>query len=383
MVLSVDLIYVHAMAWSEPLSLALGFGGLICLGAWLEGRGPRSFGLPLAAALSGLAAVARYAGVVYIGVGALALVAIAWAPRRRRLRACLLFLGIAAQPLLLLALHNATIAGRLANRRLIFYAPQPGLAVQALDTAFSWVVPKNLPSGITVTMAGAILVLTIALYGRIRRMAATRTRAFASSARLKPTDWILASFIPGYLAFVLVSKTFLDHGIPIDFRLLAPVHVATVALAALAADRLTANYQLPRRSRALALGLLAALLVSRYAAATRFAAGAADSGLELAAIERRSQLLSTVRDLPAGAQIYSNFSAMTSFMADRPVWPLTTLSDSDEAYVADYNYKWGFHPERPEELEALRLRLHLVKIVSDGGLYRLLPPSSPSAVSNP
>jgi len=306
MVTSIDLIYLHAMAWSEPLSLALGFGGLILLGAWLEGRAPRVSGLPMAAVLTGFAALTRYAGVVYIGVGALALTAIGWAPRHRRYRASLLFVGIAAQPLLLLALHNAKNAGVLVNRRLMFFSPHPGLAVQALDTAFSWVVSKNLPSAIRITLAAGILLVTIVLCVRIRGMTAARTSALASRSRSRPTDWILVSFVPAYLAFLFVSKALLDYGIPIGFRLLAPVHMAMVPLAALAGDRVTANYRLPRRFLTLALGVLAALLVSRYVAATSFAAGAGNSGLELSSIESRSQLLATVRELPSEARVYSN-----------------------------------------------------------------------------
>ncbi len=123
MVLSVDLINLHVMAWSEPLSLALGLGGLIVLGSWLDHGARRASLLPLAAALTGLSAATRYAGIVYACVGAVGLLAMGWAPRPRRLRTAVLFVGLAAIPLLLVSFRNAATTGSAHNRQLGFLLP--------------------------------------------------------------------------------------------------------------------------------------------------------------------------------------------------------------------------------------------------------------------
>jgi hypothetical protein len=53
MLLSVDLIYLHAMALSEPLCLALGFSGLAMLASSLEGDRLNASRLAIAAGLTG------------------------------------------------------------------------------------------------------------------------------------------------------------------------------------------------------------------------------------------------------------------------------------------------------------------------------------------
>src|SRR5262249_45641382 len=76
MVLSVDLICLHVMVWSEPLSLAFGFACLIILSSSLEGRLARTVGVPVAAALAGMALATRYAGAAYALAGILALLVV-------------------------------------------------------------------------------------------------------------------------------------------------------------------------------------------------------------------------------------------------------------------------------------------------------------------
>jgi hypothetical protein len=375
MAVSVDLIHLHAMAWSEPLCLALGFGGLFTLGTWTERGGLSRSGLAVAAILTGLAALTRYVGIVYMGIGVVALIGTRWAPLSVRFRTALRFGGIAALPILLLSLYNATLTGSPYNRRLIFYAPRSALVFDALQTFFSWIVPRSLPFGIRIALSAGVLLVVAMLCVRLREAAAVPARGIASIGNRSPMAWILAVFIPGYLAFVIVSKTFLDYGIPIDFRLLAPVHVALIALVALTFESLVARYRLPRRFHALALGILALLLISKYVVATTFVAQAGKEGLELSKVEVSSPLLAAVRELPAGVAVYSNYSAMTSFMADRSVWPLERAANAEEAVVAYYNYTWGFGPSFRAEVEAFRDRLQPLTTLSDGGLYLLKPRS--------
>ena len=371
MLSSVDLIYLHAMALSEPLSLALGFGELMLLASWLSGFGPRTFSVPIAAASTGLAALTRYAGVAYICAGALGLVIIRWAPRRKRYITSLLFVGIAALPVLLLALHNARIAGGLANRTLGFYALQPRLLLQGLETALSWIIPKELSFTLKVMLAFGVLLLAVRLYVRIRGAVTADSRSILRGSNPRSIEWILACLLSCYLAVVIVSKGFLDCGIPIDSRLLAPVHVALVLLAARAGDDLAERYRLPVRFWVLAFGVLAALLVSSSVVATRFASKAGESGLEYSSLERRSQLLAIVRGLPVGAEVYSNLSAMTSFLADRPVWPLAKAMGSKGAYIAYFDYKSGFPADRLPSDEGSLNRLCTIRYVPDGRLFVL------------
>ena len=71
LLVSKDTVLLHAMAWSEPLAIAFGMGGLALVAYHLEtGRMPA---LLLAAIGLGLAPLTRYAGVAYAVAGVLGL----------------------------------------------------------------------------------------------------------------------------------------------------------------------------------------------------------------------------------------------------------------------------------------------------------------------
>jgi hypothetical protein len=368
-VCSFDLIYLHVMAWSEPLSLALGFGGLTLLGSWLDGQGPRTAGLLLAAALAGLAAVTRYAGLVYVIVGVAGLLAIGSSPQMPRVRNALLFGGFASLPLLCVLIHNSANAGRVVNRRLEFHPPELARVGQLFDTLVSWVLPANLPAPSRTALGAGLVVGAIAIHFWFQRATPVRERRFGRGSPSRALGRLLTIFVPAYFIFVFASMTFVDRAIPINFRLLAPLHVAVAALAALAAEDLATRYHLPRRLRNVILVALAGLLLVKYSSVTRFADLAGMQGLELSMTERKSSLLACVRGLPPGVRIYSNLSAMTSFLADRPVWPLASAQDADDAMIAYYNS--GPPAEVPAEIAALRRFSHPVQSTRDGIIYSM------------
>lgn len=366
-VLSFDLLYLHVMAWSEPLSLTLGFGGLVLLGSWLDKREQRTTGLLLATALTGLAAVTRYAGVVYIGVGVSGLLTIGSSPRILRLRNALLFGVFASLPLLCVLIHNLATAGRAVNRQWEFHPPELGRVRQLFDTLLSWISPANLPAPSSTALGAGAVVGAIAVHFWFRGVTPVRDPRIVRGLPARTLERLLTLFVPAYLVFVLASMTFVDRGIPTDFRLFAPLHLAVAALAALAADGLPTRYHVPRRLRAVTVVALAGLLFLKYSSVTKFEDLAGRHGFELSVNERTSSLLASVRGLPVGVRVYSNLSAMTSFLADRPVWPLASAGDADDAIIAYYT--WGPPAEVPAEVAALRRFSHPVQIVRDGCLY--------------
>jgi hypothetical protein len=374
MVLSVDLIYLHLMAWSEPLSLALGFGGLIALGSWLDGNGTRSAGLPLAAVLLGLAAVTRYAGIVYVGVGAVGLLATTGTPWRKRLATAAQFLGLAALPLLVLVFRNETTAGHAFNRKLAWHLPQPGRVGQIIGTVSSWVAPETFPGPLRLTLLGAFLAILGIVWVKVRAGITTGGEPGISPLEVSRLEWLLAAFVPAYILFVFGSITFFDQGVPTNFRLLAPIHLALIALGALSADRLAARVHWPRRVRIELVWALAVLLVGKYIAATNFVANAGEQGLEFTVAERQSPLLAAVRRLPAGARVDSNLSAMASFLTDRAVWPITDATYDDAAYVAEFNRGPRLNPGVSDAFE--RHRVKPTRSFRDGRLWQRVPQSA-------
>jgi hypothetical protein len=376
MVLSPDLIVLHAMAWSEPLSLALGFGGLLLLARWLEGR---ACGVVfyLAATLTGLSAVARYAGVVYAGVGALGLLVMTHGSRSRRWRHALAFAAIAALPMLLTVHHNGTRVENAFNRRWSFHPPGAERVREALATFGSWFAPEGLDLWLRIVMGGGIAAAVVVTYRMARNGGAPWPARSEGGPSARPLVRLLAAFIPGYLVFVLVSMTLLDPGIPADLRLLSPIHVALIPLLAMGVERGLFQARASARLRRVVLAGVIVVIVGKSLAATRLVAQAGARGLDYTRIARRSPLLVLVRGLPTGARIYSNEPSLTCFLAGRPAWPLAELRDHPGGYVVLFS-GWGIAARR-DEVEALRPRLRRVASAPDGAVYRIDSPPSARA----
>jgi hypothetical protein len=241
---------------------------------------------------------------------------------------------------------------------------------------YSWVTPENLPFLMRIVLGAGLTTVLVALYIAIRIDRTDRDRSYDYESRLLPLEWLLAAFIPSYILCLLISMTFLDEGIPTDFRLLAPVHVALIPLAALAFERLSTFLRSPRLLRIIALTVLATILAVRTVPVLRFVSQAGRRGLEFSCTNRSSALLAIVRNLPTGTRLYSNLSNMTSFLLNRQVWPLERVNCNEYAYVIYYD--WGSPPASQSELQMAERSLQPLRTVRDGTLYQLRPQASGS-----
>ena len=380
LLVSRDMVVLHAMAWSEPLAIVLGMGGLALVARHISSG--RTAALGLAAIGFGLAAFTRYAAVAYALAGTAGLLFLdrTTPPVRRAGKAiALTFAAVGSLGLWLLLTGPHT---GLADRVLDFHPPGSSDLDKATAAVIGWVAPRDVAPWVS----GVSLVLLVAGLGAWLLRAGPRE----GRTRDSPLTLLLLLFAAVYIAFVLGCRMIVDAAIPLDARILAPVHVALViAGAGIVAQRLP-NPTPPRLRLALAavvMGLVAAHGVST----ARWARGARADGLLYAKRSlRRSALLERVRALPPTVLLWSNtpdvvyiLTGRCARMLPRRVRPESgrpdpgfasgwrVLLDQPNAYVAWFRpFAWRTYLPSESELAASP-GVAPVASFTDGTLYRI------------
>jgi hypothetical protein len=194
---SLGMIEIHTAAWSEPLFLLLGVGGL-----WWTARAfddGRWAPLLAGAALVGLAALTRY-----IGGALIVAIVLAHLVRRRVGRAAVAGV-VAALPLALFVVRNALLTGRPVNRAASASSALEWEHLEALlVTAGSWLLPGA--DRLALVPHQELLVSAVALAG---------IAAAALAARREPVFGLALALFP---ALLLVSIARFDRASPLDQR---------------------------------------------------------------------------------------------------------------------------------------------------------------------
>jgi len=290
-----------AFVWSESLDLLLTLGCLVALDAWLTGGRPRA--LALATACAALACLTRYASIVLVPVGALAiLLAPGMSARKRVLGAALFSLG-AALPIAGWMVRNVGMgAGPLGATAAAGGFSWAQLAAQASNAASHWVSPESSPP---LVRAAALVLFAMAA-------AATLVSAFARTWRARSEHYgaaLLLAFVGAHkLAVLGGAHAAAVEGI--EERYLAPLFAPLVLALAWAADRATASPARLGLARPV-LAALAALWIAftalRTADRERGYLGDGAWGLNNARWERSSVLQAARRRLGRGtAHVESN-----------------------------------------------------------------------------
>jgi len=327
---SEEALRVFARVLSEPLAIVWGSLGLVLLGRHLDA--PSRGRLLLAAAATALALLARYAAAPYAATGVLALL-LQRAPLRRRLAEAAGFGAAAFGPLALWLARNLATAGRATDREIAWHPIGGPQLDQAWETLLRWLAVEGRASA---WLAGA---LALALVGAL---VAHRLRGGGIAPELRSPIRLAGLFIGVTLAFLAAAISLFDAQVRLRFRILAPVQLALLPLVLwlLAASA-------PRRPRTwtAALAILGLLFASLHAArGFRFAAQAFRDGTGGYATRAwaASETLAQVRELPAGAQIYSNAPDAIWLLADREArWVPKRIDVRSRQRSATLREDWG------------------------------------------
>jgi hypothetical protein len=293
-----------ANAWSEPLFLVITALAILLLHKAL---GDARW-MPGAAAVAGLAALDRYAGIALIGIAALAILLTSRGRGIRRLWPAALFGLIASIPLSLWVIRNLTLAGNATERPLARHLINRGQLEAGGATLWSYVtnacswklldrIPHNLQYATAALLSVAVLCHLIAW-----------SRTLPDERR--QLLYVVMMFAVGYPAFIVTSISIADASTGLDFRILSPLLIAGVILASISIVVLLGRFSIVPIVLFVIIGLTGSIV---------WAETAGRDGIDYNSNAwRHSALMTRVRTLPADVAICTNATDGVHFLTGRP-----------------------------------------------------------------
>lgn len=342
----------HLRILSEPLCLALLVATLALM---VRSRRPLVYGT--GAALAGLV---RYAALSATGAAVLWAFGRTGTVRERVRRAAL-----AALPTVILqgawVLRTHAESGSVRS-----FGLRGGLGPtfrEGLATLGAWLAPSA-PQAPLAPLAVAVGVVAVAMLIRAARGSAGD--ASEGTGRLVRAACLLAGC---YAALVLVSRLFVDEGIPFDDRMLSPLMVVMDIAAAAALAAAWRSWSVRARRVAAAAGVLW-LAASGWATVRAIEEGLGGGWGYGSDAWRGSQLGAWLRTEGRHAAIFTNDPVATFFMTDRPSRdvPATLDDDSVRAFGRTFAARHAVLVGFPRDLEpmaspdSLAARLGLQKV---------------------
>lgn len=370
---SVSLLGVARMAWTEPLFLALSLFFVFGLKSALTGPHLKRW-IVACAVLVWASFFVRYAGVSLLPIGGATLLLGLWRMGRvLALRYALAFVALGSLGPMVWMFRNHSVDGTLMGPR----SPNRTdtlvlIGKRIFGTLGDWLFPNWVPDA-NLTKVGLGFVVALICGAAFVLLNTKRQDAEQLMVSLLPV--VVFGF--GYVAYLTVAKittSFVWTG----SRLLVPIFVPLVVVTTVVLDRLAVGVKVPvRRGAHFALLLLVALQGHTYINDARLSGV---KGVGYASIEwKRSELIEATRSLPSSAVLYS----------DRPdgIWAVTgrepmLMSPSvatngtflrnvacAEAYLAWFDIRRGWLATLEEIAEVVVLEP--VVQTSVGTLYKL------------
>jgi len=327
---------IHTMAWSEGLFLLLAFAGLLCLSRAIEQNDRLWFWLSVGA--MALACLTRYAGLAFVFAGATGVFLWGGPDRRSRLRRSLTYAGASSLPVLLWTGWMASTSSGIGGREIGVHWVGRVQVEQAVGTLAGWLLlPMETPGWVKLSIVGlctAALIGVVWLYegpGRKRREGG-RPGDGERPIALR----LLALTVVTYSLFLILVVSFLDANTPMDDRLLSPVLVVAIVLAAKGFGWAYARGGMPARLAILILIPAVALYGVR---SLGLIGDGYTHGIGFGREEwRKSETIARVRDLPEARPIYSDSPEAVYLLTGRAAyrWPrqfLTTGRKVNDLYA--------------------------------------------------
>ncbi|RYD78217.1 MAG: hypothetical protein EOP84_14545, partial [Verrucomicrobiaceae bacterium] len=206
----------HSWAFSEPLFLALSFGIIAALVRF--GETDYRGWLVVAGLLAGGSSLARYSGMLWIGIAPLLVLFIARGNWKQRLLQGVLCGVCAAAPWFAWSIRNSLAGGSAMNRSMQVHLISEAHITEGLTTISAWFLPWRFMGVVT---GGLCLLLSLALVGMVlwKALRSPERSPFAIVAAGLGTFFFL------YLLHLPVAISLLHYNTPLDARLLLPALV--------------------------------------------------------------------------------------------------------------------------------------------------------------
>ena len=300
------MLGIHVMAWSEPLFLLLSFLVILTLSKSLENR---NFPwLLIAAILSSLAALTRYAGIALVVTGVLGILFLSQKSKTQRIVDAMLYSIIGVVPLLALLIHNQAITGSATNRSLVFHPISSSLLLQGIKTITFWLgIPNQLSGWIHLLILSSVVALLLILaFMIVRKDSSIKYTLNFRKMPFHPIIVLMFFFICIYALFLIFSISFIDANTPLDDRILSPAYSFTLIIII----SLIAQFLRSQKSSALRFGMmiiLSLILGSYLSFSIPFVSAARANGIGYSTLAwKNSELIEQIKTISPLIALYSN-----------------------------------------------------------------------------
>ncbi|MGH7848146.1 MAG: hypothetical protein ACREQW_23630 [Candidatus Binatia bacterium] len=312
---AVDLLEIHAMAWTEPGFIFLILAGSLLLGAYLaEGNPVLIFAAATAAAL---ALLDRYAGISFALAGVITFLIRQTKSRRCRIAGAGIFFLLSTLPVALWVLHNKIVAGSATDREVAWHFLSFAHVKSGAGTLLNWFLPQTVTGYLAQRPAWAAAASAGIVLAALAGSGLWRRRNWRLLIDV-PLAQVLSVFTGVYTVFVVCSITFFDARTLLDSRILAPVFICVMILILyLVHSRLRSATT--SKAFCLCVAFFTAFFVGSYSArAGMWLSSARQNGFGTRSyaskVWRQSELIEEIRGLPAHLRLYTNGPEVIYFL---------------------------------------------------------------------
>lgn len=344
------ILKLHAMAVSEPALLFFGFLGLYGLAVYLDNCSKKLF---LAAAIGfiSLAFLTKYSGVSVVMTVVLSILLFHRGSLLQRITRAFLSGGLACVPMVVWVVRNQIVSGSKTGTGLSlgFYPYLWTNLRELLAYPSVWLLPQAVPK---IVRALFLLLAVTGLTGAaffvfLRSNSEDREgeRSQLQRLDLRNLPHLLLLVVICHVGVYLMTTTFLG-GQPIDDRALSPVYMALVLFVILTGCHLW-QMAVPSHWARRGLAALSCFFVVTYLLrALYWSHETRTEGLGYASPRwKNSEVIQSVRGLPAGTLIYTNGMDALYLLTGRPSSAVPAkqdtlkeyFKDSSERYLATYS----------------------------------------------
>ena len=289
---SAEMLRNHSFGYAEGPTLVLTLLTFLLLDDYISQ--PMLWRLLVAAVLTAIACLTRYAAVAVVVTGGLGLIVLGTRPLMRKIRDAVLFGGPPALMLGIWIVRNRRVAGTAASRPIVWHfgsayqfktlgvTIREAIASETLRGSQPWII----------AFAVLLMALTVALGWNAQRSARNAHR---------PIFALLFIFL---VAHTVMSMVVLEPTMPLDFRLMTPAYVAALLLTVSLFAALSRRTAAARWSAtALTILLVVSSLIAICIVASRFGS----DGVEFTGIRwRASPVIKHVLQMPPEKLVLSN-----------------------------------------------------------------------------
>lgn len=315
-IVSVPMMTIHLMAWTESLFLTLALTGFLALARYLQTYKRRW--LIGAALFIGFGLLTRYAGMALV-LTAMATIILFAKPLTRKITDFLVFSVISLFPMLLWLIRNSLVAGTATSRSIAFHPIGKSHLWQAFYTLSNWIgIPDNASN---ILRMGAWAVI-IAVFGYVF-WAVNHTIRIPKNIsdfveRTPPIIRIMLTFLVIYAVFLVISISFLDANTPLDNRILSPAYAAGLIVLLYVIDRSIDVLQWSVGT-AMIVAMIVLLMITSTLKSSQILSESYRVGMGFSNQRwQQSSLWSEIRTFSSNTIIYSNVPEVVYIYTDRP-----------------------------------------------------------------